>query len=202
MYPTAFLLATLANLGSLRRDGFRWWLVPVPSLNLLLGLIYLTRYLGYLGLPLRLPLDALQVSHAMVQSYTAHSLYIFFPIFNIWPVLLLPVSPTRKWVRGFNALPAAVCFLLLALNVVLMPRGCQIAASWRRPLPAAAQPQMRSDFRAGVVLRVQPDPFPTGRYTSGSAARVHRLTSSGSASMHYTKRGRKWRACCRKSKDG
>jgi len=175
LYPATFFLATLANLGSLGRDGFRWWLVPVPLFNLLLGVIYLTRYLSYLGVPLGLPLDGLQVSHAMVQSFTAHFLYIFFPILNLWPVLLLPASPTRKWVRRLNALPAAVCFLLLALNIVLLPRGCQIAASWRRPLPAAARSRVRSDFRAGVVLRVESGPFPTEQHFQAELARIEDL---------------------------
>jgi hypothetical protein len=150
LYPAAFFLAAFANLASLRRDGLRWWLVPIPALNLWLGVVYLTRYLAYLGVPLGLAADGLHVTYSMVQTGTANLLYIFFPIFDLLPILTLPASPTRKWVRRLNLLPAAACFLLLALNVGLLPYGYRVAASWRGPVDL---PPARADFRAGVVLR-------------------------------------------------
>jgi hypothetical protein len=161
LYPGVFFLAALASIALLRRDGFRWWLVPVPLLNLWLAVIYLTRYLGYLGIPPGLAFEGMQVAYAIVQSLSVIFLYIFFPILNLWPVLLLPASPVRNRVRRLNLLPAVLCLLFLGVNVILLPRGYQIAASWHRPLAPESQPQGRSDFRGGVVLRVKSDPFPT-----------------------------------------
>jgi len=175
LYPGVFFLAAMANLSLLRRDGFRWWLVPAPLFNLWFGVVYLTRYLAYLGLPLGLPLEGMQVAYALVQSTTVNFLYIFFPIANLLPVLLLPASPAGKPARRMNAVPAVICLLLLGLNLATLPRGYQIAASWRRPLPASVGPQARSDFRGGVVLRVQPAPFPTQEHFQAELERIRDL---------------------------
>ncbi len=161
IYPTAFLLASLAGWMSLRRDGWRWWLIPIPLLNLWLAVVYATLLLAYLGIPLGQGSDALHVAYAMVQCFTVNFLYIFFPILNLWPILLLPESPRRKWLARLNVVPALVCLLLLGLNIVLLPRGWQIAASWRQDVAAGLKMPQSRDFRAGVVLRIATDPFPT-----------------------------------------
>lgn len=171
LYPGVFFLAAMANISLLRRDGFRWWLVPVPLFNSWLGVVYLTRYLAYLGLPL----DGMQVAYAMAQSLTVNFLYIFFPIANLLPVLLLPASPARKRTRRSNVVPAVICLLFLGLNLVLVPRGYQIAASWRRAAPEAAQPRRRSDFRGGVVLRAPRDRFPTQEHFQAELNRIDDL---------------------------
>jgi len=175
LYPGAFFLAAAANLLSLKREGFRWWLVPIPLFNLLLGLIYLTRYLAYLGVPIGLPLDGFQVGYAMAQSLIVFFLYIFFPILNDWPVLLLPASETRKWVRSLNLLPAVACGLVVGLILLLFPFGYQVASSWQLPLPETAKPLQRPDFRTGVVLRIPSDRFPTEAHFQAELAAIQDL---------------------------
>jgi len=175
LYPAAFFLAAGANLGWLRRAGWRWWLVPVPALNAWLGLVFLTRWLSYLGVPLGIAVDGAHVAYSMMQSGTANLLYIFFPIFNLLPVLLLPAGPAQKWLRRVNVLPAAACLVLFALNVALLPFGYRVAASWQAPVPAPDAPPGRSDFRPGVVLRVSSDPLPTEDRFAEELARLEDL---------------------------
>ena len=175
LYPGVFFLAALANSGVLRRDSFRWWLLPVPLFNLWFGVVYLTRYLAYLGVPLGVALETAQVAYAYAQSVTVNFLYIFFPIANLWPVLLLPNSSARKRTRFLNVVPATICLLILGLNLVFLPRGWQIAASWRQTVPIASRPQDFAEFRGGVVLRVGSDPFPSADDFQGEVAQIQDL---------------------------
>lgn len=164
LYPAGFLLAALANFMVLRRSVFRRWLLPVPLVNLWLGVVYLTRYLAYLGVSPGLAFEGMQVAYAMVQSATVNFLYIFFPILNLWPVLVLPAKPGTQHIRRVNLLPAAYCVLFLGVSLMLLPRGYRIAASWHRPLPATAPIARQSDFRGGVVLRISSKSFPTEQH--------------------------------------
>lgn len=175
LYPAVFFFAAVTNVSLLWRDGFRWWLVPVPLFNLWLGLVYLTRYLAYLGLPLGIPLDAVQAAYAMAQSRSVNFLYIFFPIANLLPILLLPTRPAQSLTRRLNVVPAVICLLLLGLNLVMLPRAYQIASSWQRAQPMTAQLKGRSDFRGGVVVRVQSDPFPTPQHFQVELDRIDDL---------------------------
>ncbi|NOY83193.1 MAG: hypothetical protein GXP31_19540 [Kiritimatiellaeota bacterium] len=156
LYPVSFLLAAYSGFGCLRREQFPRWMLAVPLFNLLLALVSLTRYLAYLGLPVGVLFNGLHVSYAMTQSLVAFFLYIFFPILDWCPVLLLPVSPSGKRVHRLNLLPVVPCALYVGLNLILLPFGCEIAASWRRPLPDVPT-GVRKGFRAGVVLRINAD---------------------------------------------
>ena len=151
LYPLSFFLAT-AGIYALFRGTQKRLPLALTTFNGLLGIVYLTRYLTYLYGELGLPIDALLVSHAMVQSLAIFFLYIFFPILNPLPILWLPLSAKRGWQRTLHAVPSFLCGLYVLLLLLLYPRGYQIAQSWRL---APETPTRRPALQAGVVIRVR-----------------------------------------------
>jgi len=175
IYPLLFFIAAAGNLGLVWKDGLRWWLIPVPLFNLWLGSIYSARYFAYLGVPLPAGLEGLLVAYAMAQSFTSHFLYVFFPIANLLPVLLLPGAAESGRPRSLNGLPAIISLLLLGLNLALIPRGYEIAASWQSPMRAEAGMEERAGFCGGVVLRIPETSFPSQTQLTSELARVDEL---------------------------
>ena len=174
LYPACFALAAAANLRWFALGRARWWQVPIPLLNALLAVVYLARYASYLGLQLGALLGGLLVSYAMVQSACTTFLYVFVPIFNWLPALLIPVDRSSTRVRALNVAPPVACGVLLVAVLALLPRGFTIAASWQAD-PLMTVPRDRRDFRPGVVFRVPRDPPPTQESLSDELALIGEL---------------------------
>jgi hypothetical protein len=109
LYPVAFILSAVANIRWFLLGRGRWWQTSIPALNTLLAVTYLTRYAAYLGLPVGVLFAGLHVSYAMAQSACTTFMYVFVPIFNWLPTLLVPVDRSRRAIRYVNVIPAVAC---------------------------------------------------------------------------------------------